>query len=86
MHTAIEWLHFDALTSGLRKRIRPQLAISGQALKDLYNEHAPSDVKGMLNWQNVNKFIFCTPQKTNIPPGKTPSTLDINVFVWVDVV
>ena len=30
--------------------------------KDMYNGHAPSNVKGTLNWQNVNKFIFCTPR------------------------
>ena len=33
----------------------------GQTPKDLNNEHALSNVQGMLNWQNVNKFIFCTP-------------------------
>ena len=50
----------DTLTWVREKEL--DLAISGQAPKDLYNEHALSKVKGMLNWQNVNKFMFCTPR------------------------
>ena len=38
-------LHFDALTCDQRKISIACMAISGQGL-DLYNEHAPSNVKG----------------------------------------
>ena len=40
-------LHFDALTCDQRKISIACMAISGQGL-DLYNEHAPSNVKRML--------------------------------------
>ena len=62
------WLQLVAITSriaidwtcwlGTNKKNK-SLAILGQAPKDLYNEHALSNVKGMLNWQNVNKFHLC---------------------------
>ena len=56
-HIAINLTHW----LGTKKK-NQSLAILGQAPKNLYNEHALSNVKGTLNWQNVNKFIFCTPR------------------------
>ena len=41
-------------------KIIPQLAIKGQALTDLYNEYALSNVKGILNCLYVVKYMFRT--------------------------
>ena len=34
----------------------------GPSLKDLSNEHAPSNVKDVLNRLSVIKLMFCTPR------------------------